>query len=202
MNRALSFCLFAVCSAFGANRVVFAQCFLCSDANSNTTVGTDAFLSNSSGTSNNASGYGALQASTSGSRNNAAGAFALANSNASDNNAVGYVALYKDTSGTLNNAVGNFALTANTTGSNNIAVGQYAGDSLTTGNSNIDIGNSGVAGESGVIRVGSSATHVAAYMAGISNSTITGAAVYEGAEIRNMRNSAIPAQITGGIWHG
>ena len=212
MNRALSFCLFAVCSAFGANRVVFAQCFLCSDANSNTTVGTDAFLSNSSGTSNNASGYGALQASTSGSRNNAAGAFALANSNASDNNAVGYVALYKDTSGTLNNAVGNFALTANTTGSNNsavgygalyknttgsnnnaqgfyalenntsgsnnIAVGQYAGDSLTTGNSNIDIGNSGVAGESGVIRVGSSATHVAAYMAGISNSTITGAAVY------------------------
>jgi hypothetical protein len=212
MNRALSFCLFAVCGVFGANRVVFAQCFLCSDANSNTAVGTDAFLSNSSGSSNNASGYGALQANTSGSRNNAAGAFALANSNGNDNNGVGYVALYANTSGTLNNAVGNFSLFANTTGSNNsavgygalyknttgsnnnaqgfyalqnnttgsnnIAVGQYAGTSLTTGSSNIDIGNYGVAGESGVIRIGSSATQVAAYMAGVSTSTITGAAVY------------------------
>ena len=212
MNRASIFCLFAVCGAFGANRVVLAQCFVCSDVNGNTSVGTDVFVSNSSGTNNNASGYAALQANTSGSRNNAAGAFALANSNANDNNAVGYDALYTNTSGTLNNAVGNFSLFANTTGSNNsavgyaalyrnttgsnnnaqgfyalenntsgsnnIAVGQYAGDSLTTGNSNIDIGNSGVAGESGVIRVGSSATHVAAYMAGISNSTITGAAVY------------------------
>jgi hypothetical protein len=212
MNRALSFCLFAVCCAFGANRVVFAQCFVCSDANSNTAVGTDAFLSNGSGTNNNASGYGALGANTSGSRNNAAGAFAMANSNANDNNAVGYVALYTSTSGTLNNAIGNFALFANTTGSNNsavgygalyknttgsnnnaqgfyalenntsggnnIGVGQYAGAALTTGNSNIDIGNTGVAGESGVIRIGSSATQVAAYMAGVSNSTITGAAVY------------------------
>jgi len=212
MNRALNFCLFAVCGAVGADGVAFAQCFLCSDANSNTTVGTDAFLSNSSGSSNNASGYGALQANTSGSRNNAAGAFALASNNASDNNAVGYVALYTNTSGTLNNSVGNFSLFANTTGnnnsavgygalyrnttgsnnnaqgfyalqnntsgSNNIAVGQYAGTSLTTGNSNIDIGNYGVAGESGVIRIGSSATHVATYMAGVSNSTITGAAVY------------------------
>src|ERR1700733_5435839 len=99
MNRALSFCLFAVCSAFGANRVVFAQCFLCSDANGNTAVGTDAFPSNSSGSDNNASGYGALQANTSGSRNNAAGVLALANSNANDNNAVGYIALYRNTSG-------------------------------------------------------------------------------------------------------
>jgi hypothetical protein len=212
MNRALSFCLFAVCGAFGTNRVAFAQCFLCSDANSNTAVGSDAFLSNSSGNNNNAAGYGALQANTSGSRNNAAGAFALANSNSNDNNGVGYVALYKNTSGTLNNAVGNFSLFANTTGSNNsavgygalylnttgsnnnaqgfyalqnntsgsnnIAIGQYAGTLLTTGNSNIDIGNYGVAGEGGVIRIGSSATHVAAYLAGVSTSTITGAAVY------------------------
>lgn len=212
MNRASSFWLFAVCAVFGANRAVFAQCFLCSDGNGNTTVGTDSFISNSSGSNNNASGYGALGSSTTGSRNNAAGAFAMANSNANDNNAVGYVALYTNTAGTLNNAVGNFALFANTTGSNNsavgyaalyqnttgsnnnaqgfyalenntsggnnIAVGQYAGYLLTTGNSNIDIGNYGIAGESGVIRIGSSATQVAAYMAGISSSTITGAAVY------------------------
>jgi hypothetical protein len=81
-----------------------------------------------------------------------------------------------NTTGSNNNAQGYLALENNTTGSYNIAIGEYAGYSLTTGNSNIDIGNEGVPGESGVIRIGSSAA--AAYIAGISTSTVTGAAVY------------------------
>ena len=71
-----------------------------------------------------------------------------------------------------NNAQGYLALENNMPGSYNIAIGEYAGFNLTTGNSNIDIGNEGVAGESGVIRIGTSAT--ATYIAGINTSTVTG----------------------------
>jgi trimeric autotransporter adhesin len=66
---------------------------------------------------------------------------------------------------------------AATSGSNNIALGYAAGMDV-TGFNNVDIANSGTASESGVIRIGTSATHTKAYIAGISTSKITGAAVY------------------------
>ena len=37
---------------------------------------------------------------------------------------------------------------------------------LTIGSDNIDIANSGVAGESGIIRIGASGTHTATYLTG------------------------------------
>jgi hypothetical protein len=84
--------------------------------------------------------------------------------------------MYGNTAGSNNNAQGYLALENNTTGNYNIAIGRYAGINLTTGDNNIDIGNPGVAGEGGVIRIGSAAS--ATYIDGITNSTITGAAVY------------------------
>ena len=53
-------------------------------------------------------------------------------------------------------------------------MGYQAGFNLTTGSNNIDIGNVGVAGESSAIRIGTPGTHKAAFIAGISTSTVTG----------------------------
>jgi hypothetical protein len=145
----------------------------------NNASGGYALFSNTTASDNNAMGYVAMYSNTIGTLNNAVGSFSLyANTSGSNNSAVGYAALYKNTTGSNNNAQGFYALQNNTTGSNNTAIGQYSGNNLTTGNNNIDIGNYGIAGESGVIRIGSSATQTTAYMAGIHNSPITGAAVY------------------------
>jgi len=67
--------------------------------------------------------------------------------------------------GAYNTADGTSALIDNTTGSNNIALGYAAGYNITAGNYNIDIGNTGVTGDSEVIRLGSSQTNI--FVAGI-----------------------------------
>jgi len=61
----------------------------------------------------------------------------------------------------------------NTTGSRNIALGVRAGLNLTTGDDNIDLGNSGIAGESGQIRIGTVGTHTGTFIAGIRGATFT-----------------------------
>jgi hypothetical protein len=48
---------------------------------------------------------------------------------------------------------------------------------LTTGSNNIDIGNQGVAAESGTIRIGTTSTQTATYIAGIYGTSVTGSAV-------------------------
>ena len=57
------------------------------------------------------------------------------------------------------------------TGNNNTALGFAVGDGLTTGSDNIDIGNHGVAGESGIIRIGGG-SQTATYVAGIAGQTV------------------------------
>ncbi len=57
-------------------------------------------------------------------------------------------------------------------------MGANAGYNLTSGSNNVDIANQGFAGESGIIRIGAASTQTAAYIAGIENSKVTGAAVY------------------------
>ena len=72
-----------------------------------------------------------------------------------------------------NIAIGRNALTALTTGSKNIAVGDFAGEAYTSNETNnICMGATGVAGESNIVRVGTS-THTAAYLPRVilSNST-------------------------------
>src|SRR5204862_4845480 len=86
-------------------------------------------------------------------------------------------ALFFNTSGNDNTATGYLALYSNTTGSGNIALGVSAGFNLTTGDDNIDIGNSGVAGESDTIRIGTQGTQTKTFIAGISGASGTGTPV-------------------------
>jgi uncharacterized coiled-coil protein SlyX len=88
------------------------------------------------------------------------------------NTATGPNALSSNTTGLRNTANGTAALNHNTTGSSNIAVGDSAGLNLTIGSNNIDIGAPGVAGESGVIRIGKSPTATKTFIAGISGKTV------------------------------
>jgi hypothetical protein len=92
-----------------------------------------------------------------------------------DNTAVGNLALFSNSAGDNNTAVGASALSSNSSGDRNIAVGFFAGADLTTGDNNIDIGNSGVAGESNTIRIGTAITQTKTFIAGIRGVT-TGSA--------------------------
>jgi Chaperone of endosialidase len=145
----------------------------------NTAIGNNALFGNTTGVLNTASGFQVLSSNTTGAYNTANGAYALdANTTGSNNTAIGGFALRRNTTGEGNTANGSRALVRNTTGNDNIALGNNAGENLTTGSSNIDIGNRGVAGETRTIRVGTTGTHTAAYIAGISGATVpTGVAV-------------------------
>ena len=98
------------------------------------------------------------------------------NTNGYDNTANGTKALYSNTSGNDNTAYGEGALSGNSTGNNNLGMGNHAGAFLTTGDNNIDIGNYGMTGESGIIRIGTTGTNTATFIAGISGVTVTNTA--------------------------
>jgi hypothetical protein len=168
------------------------QALYTNNGTNNTANGYLALYSNTTGSRNNASGEGALQANTSandnnamgtsalhdnttGTLNNAMGNFALEyNTTGNNNNAVGYGSLLNNINGSDNSAQGYFSLANNTSGSLNIAVGYKAGWNLTTGSNNIDIGNTGVAAESNIIRIGAPGTQSATFIAAIAGTNISG----------------------------
>lgn len=142
-------------------------------AGTNTATGGYALTTNTTGSDNTGDGYSALFNNTSGSQNTAIGRdVLLANTTASMNTAAGWQALLSNTTGGNNTAIGIQALSSNTSGSFNLALGAAAGTNLTTGNRNIDIGNSGVAGESNHIRIGTRGIHSDTFIAGISGVTV------------------------------
>ena len=96
----------------------------CDLFHSNTFLGADALLSNTSGESNTAIGGGALTSNTTG----------------FDNTANGSTALFYNTSGYANTANGAFALFLNTSGSDNTAVGTTAVTNNITGGANTAVG--------------------------------------------------------------
>jgi hypothetical protein len=100
----------------------------------------------------------------------------LGNTSGHHNTAMGAAALFNNIDGDFNTAVGSGAL-VNTSGSRNIAIGAAAGQNLNTGEQNIDIGNTGVAGESDTIRIGTVGVQQATYIAGIDAVPVTGATV-------------------------
>ena len=125
---------------------------------SNTAVGSQALLSNSTGASNsafgnnalvyttgsnnNAFGDSALLANTSGGSNVAFGTQALRfNTTASNNTAVGYQAGYSNTTGAQLVALGHSALYSTTTATATVGLGHQAGYSNTTGSSNTFVGD-------------------------------------------------------------
>ncbi len=146
------------------------------DGSRNTAIGVNTLGKNLNGDDNTATGALALADNISGSRNTATGVWALLrNVGRNDNTAVGFHALYFS-NGDGNTAIGSLALENNIGGKGNIALGSEAGSNLRNGNSNIDIGNEGVAGESSTIRIGS-ASQIKTFIAGISGTGVTGAAV-------------------------
>jgi trimeric autotransporter adhesin len=130
--------------------------------NKNTASGALALVANTTGSYNTASGYQTLTANTDGIRNTATGDWAL----------------YSNTHGNDNTADGHDALHSNTVGSNNIGLGANAGFNVTSGSNNIEIGNQGTSSDHGIIRVGTSGSQSATYIAGISTAHVIGAAVY------------------------
>jgi hypothetical protein len=96
------------------------------------------------------------------------------NGTGNSNTSSGWQALFSNTTGNNNTASGINALSGNTTGGNNIGLGSAAGVNLTTGNNNIDIGNAGVAAESNTIRIGTSGTEIATFIAGIRGVGVAG----------------------------
>jgi hypothetical protein len=165
----------------GSNNTAIGRTALLHNMNGsfNTATGVDALRANTGGLWNTATGYRALYSNLTGIGNTANGLNALrSNTNASGNTALGAYSLYTTSTGGANTAIGYQALYS-TTGTGNIAIGNGAGKNYTTGSNNIDIGNVGVGGvgESTTIRIGTVGTHNAAFIAGISVSSIAGAAV-------------------------
>jgi Chaperone of endosialidase len=124
--------------------------------------------------SNTALGTGALSHVTTGSDDTALGFNAL-NSTAVGivNTATGENALFSDTTGCHNTATGVQSLVNNTTGNYNVAIGYNAGSNLTTGDNNIDIDNVGLAGEAGIIRIGTKGVQTRTFIAGINNAPVS-----------------------------
>lgn len=132
----------------------------------NIAVGTDALTATTSGNQNVGIGGSALFANTTGSQNIAIGGSALLNNLTGQQNvAIGAQSLQVNTA-SENTAVG-FQSLVNNTGTRNIGIGYQAGLSQTTGSNCIYLANSGVAAESGIIRVGTAGTQTKCFIAGI-----------------------------------
>jgi hypothetical protein len=136
---------------------------------SNTATGSAALFNTTTGYYNTASGVSALSSNTTGYYNTASGVSALSsNTTGYYNTASGVDALFSNTIGRWNTADGMAAL-YNATGSRNVALGYNAGYAITTGANNIMIGagQKGLAGDSGVIRIGSRNYQTKTLIAGI-----------------------------------
>jgi hypothetical protein len=144
---------------------------------SNSAFGALALSSSTTGAGNSAFASGALFENTTGYGNSAFGYNALlSNTTGVSNSALGYYALDSLTAGSTNSALGGHALEALTTGDGNLALGEHAGFNLTSGNNNVYLANQGASSEDGAIRIGTSGTQTAAYVAGISGA-VSGAGI-------------------------
>jgi hypothetical protein len=135
----------------------------------NTALGGDALVANTTGASNTAIGNEALKANTTASFNTAVGYQSLyANTTGAENTSMGYNSLDANTTGANNAAFGLGALGANTTANNNAAFGYAALASNTTGANNVAVGHTALTANT----TASNNTAVG-YQAGYSNTTGT-----------------------------
>jgi hypothetical protein len=107
----------------------------------NTRVGSNALITNTTGSQNTAIGFDSLRLNTTGSFNAAFGLNSLKlNTTGSENTALGRNALENNTTGASNAGGGVNALTANTTGNLNTAFGADSLNANTTGSNNTALG--------------------------------------------------------------
>jgi hypothetical protein len=127
----------------------------------NTSLGTGALQSNTTGSADTASGLGALLGNTTGNNNTASGFAALfINTTGNSNTASGAQALLSNTTGSANTASGLGALLSNTTGSANTASGVNANVSAGDLTNATAIGSGAVVDASNKIRLGNTAVTV------------------------------------------
>ena len=164
----------------------------------NTANGALALFSNTIGIGNTAVGYSALFSNIRGGGNTAFGINALFSSTGNSNTAIGAGALSSNATGDVNTAIGDYALERldGPDDSNNTALGYFAGGNVVNGINDIFIGNIGPLGEEtdeNTIRIGTQVTatdfhgfthnrHVATYIAGISETGVSGAPVLVSAD--------------------
>jgi hypothetical protein len=161
----------------------------------NVGIGRNALFSNTTGFNDTSVGAFSMNSNTIGADNAAYGSYALVNNiQGSDNVALGNYTLVTNTTGLGNTAVGfqagyslgignNNSFMGNNAGLNladgftNVIIGYNSGLSLTTGDDNIYIANPGVATETGVIRIGTPATHIATFVQGIFGTAVQGTGI-------------------------
>jgi len=160
----------------------------------NTANGALALFSNTIGIGNTAVGYYALFSNIRGGGNTAFGSGALEGNTGNSNTAIGVRALERNTTGDVNTAIGAYALQRNEGGdSNNVALGYFAGGNVVNGINDIFIGNIGLDTDQNTIRIGTQVKatdfhgithnpHVATYIAGISETGVSGAPVLVSAD--------------------
>ena len=160
----------------------------------NTANGALALFSNTIGIGNTAVGYYALFSNIRGGGNTAFGSGALEGNTGNSNTAIGVRALERNTTGDVNTAIGAYALQRNEGGdSNNVALGYFAGGNVVNGINDIFIGNIGEDTDQNTIRIGNQVKatdfhgithnpHVATYIAGISETGVSGAPVLVSAD--------------------
>ena len=143
--------------------------FLHNFGTANTFLGEDSGNLLLTGTDNTCAGIAVGQAITSASSNSLYGSNCGTSITSGNNNCgFGSDSLQHVTSGGGNVSLGFQNLNGITTGQNNISIGNASGSLHITGDSsNIDIGHVGVAGQSGITRIGTNATHTKAFVAGI-----------------------------------
>ena len=142
----------------------------------NTGVGATALYGNTTGGANTAVGFSA-GFSGGGGGNTAVGVQALFSTTGGGNTAVGIGALFSPHTGNNNTAIGSGALYNAYIGDDNIALGNGAGSNLRTGDNNIYVYDPGMEKESNTIRIGTAGTQTATFIAGITGTAVTGAAV-------------------------
>ncbi len=178
----------------------------------NVGVGRNALFSNTTGFNDTSVGAFSMNTNTIGANNAAYGAFALVNNiQGNDNTALGNFTLASNTTGIGNTAVGfqggftlatgnnntfvgNNAALNLTTGFTNVMVGYNSGLSLTTGDDNIYISNPGVSSETGVIRIGTPATHIATFIQGIFGTAVGGTGILTFVDANGQLGTVVSSQ--------
>ena len=129
------------------------------------------------GSQNLGIGAYSLNAATEASRNISLGYFSsvnLSDVGANDNVCIGFQSFLSATAGIQNLCIGSTSLFSLLTGSSNIALGYGAGSSFTTNESyNIILGDSGTAGDNGVIRIGTQGLQNTCFVAGVNGNTVS-----------------------------
>lgn len=157
LNSAFGVGALEINSTGSYNVAVGATALKYSDADGGTAVGYQALYANSRGAYNTATGYESL----------------FVNGTGGYNVGDGMDTLLSNTTGGYNVAVGPAALMYLVSGYYNVSMGLLAGASYTGGESNnIALSNYGVAGDMGVIRIGSPFNQTKAFVAGIYGSTV------------------------------